>query len=314
MKLWAYEDVHYWGPGLVEAAGKRGYDARLFDEPRAADEGIVFWHMHHHPNVRQVHKRAMALMTMNPRLLLIPDYRSSILFDDKLEQARQLARWTPRTNVFYTPKAAREWLENAEYPFMSKSAEGASSHNVRLVENYKAAHEEIKYAFSDRGIRCRYALAQRGYLLWQQFIPDNAYDLRVIAVGNKRLVLRRFNREGVPMASGSGKLEPIKVLDAEAASALAWSNSFFTHERMPWCGIDLVSSPNRFDETCKQWHVLECTVSWTMTGYNDCSFFNHDAREGDKGIGRTGAQVWEVLLDELEAGRMGELPKPLVPA
>lgn len=313
MKIWAYEDVHYWGPGLVQAAEKRGYEAQLFDDPRQPDEGVVFWHMHHHPNVRVMHKRAMQLMAMNPRLLLIPDYRSSILFDDKLEQARQLAKYMPRTDVFYTPKAAREWLEReSRYPFMSKSAEGASSHNVRLIQAYKEAHEEIKYAFSDRGIRCRYALAQRGYLLWQQFIPDNDHDLRIIAVGSKRLVLRRFNRDNAPMASGSGKLEPIKVMDAEAASALEYANKFFAHERMPWCGVDLVRDASR-------WYILESTVSWTMTGYNDCSFFQWDAKVGDTGIERggsvaTGLQVWDILLDEIERGQLGEVPAPMVPA
>ena len=236
-----------------------------------------------------LHKRCMAIMSMNPALTLIPDYRSSVLYDDKLEQARQLAKWMPRTQVFYTPGAARRFLDTQpDFPFMSKGAEGTASHNVRLVTTIEQARDEIKYAFSDLGIKSRYDQRQRGYLMWQDFVPDNAGDIRVIAIGTKRLMLKRANRTDRPMASGSGNITPVTTLDEETASALEAANEFFHKENMHWCGIDMVR-----DQVTGQWKILETTVGWTLNGYYECAFI---------GTQLMGTDVWHVLLDEIENG------------
>lgn len=294
--IWCYQDAHNWGDLLAKAAQVRGHEAHLFDDPRIPDRGFVFMHMHHHPQVRILHKRCMAIMAMNPELILIPEYRSSVLYDDKLEQARQLSKWMPRTRVFWTPGAARKFLENAPFPFISKSLDGASSHNVRLIATADDAKNEIRQAFSDLGIKCRYGQQQRGYLLWQDFIPGNAGDIRIIAVGTKRLILRRGNRPDRPMASGSGALTPIRSLDDhEIIAALAVADCFFEEEKMRWCGIDMVR-----DEKGK-WFILECTVGWTLHGYYECAFI--DVSDGQPEVmPLNGDMIWSVLLDEIEAG------------
>lgn len=297
MRLWCYEDPHDWGERLFKVARDRGHDARMFEGALEPDEGYVFVHMHHHPQLRKDHKELMEHLSLNPNLVLIPDYRSSVIYDDKLEQARQLSRWMPMTRAFFSPSAAKSYLRSGavRYPFISKSSEGASSHNVRLIQEPAQAFEEVKQAFSDRGIKMHYELAQRGYVLWQEFVPDNASDIRVIGVGEKRIVLRRHNRADRPMASGSGNLEPITALDPNIISALSFADYFFKHERFDWCGIDLVRD-------AKRWYVLETTVGWNMGGYVRCSVWKNGHGEWVN-TNRIGGDIWEVLIDELEAGK-----------
>ena len=299
MKLWCFDDGpgHNWGNDLAKVAQAKGIDARIFTDPHQVDEGYVFMHMHHHPSVRIHHKRIMAHLAVNPALTLIPDYRSSVLYDDKLEQSRQLARWMPRTRIFYSPSVARAYISNGKpkYPFISKSSEGASSHNVRLVQNEAEALLEVRAVFSDQGIRGRHQQTQRGYLLWQEFVEGNEGDVRIIAVGQKRLILKRGNRDDKPFASGSGRLTPIADLGGEPDlyGAFAKANEFFAGERQSWSGIDLVKEPRG------EWKILECTVGWTMKGYAQCAFFNIDGtRAGD----RMGSDIWEVLLNEIREG------------
>lgn len=294
MKLWCFEDSRDWGINLVKAASARGHDAHLFDDPRKPDHGYVFYHMHHHPQTRGRDKRFMQILNMNPNLTLIPEYRSSRLFDDKMEQACELASWMPRTHVAWSPGAARSVLDRGllSLPLVSKASEGASSNNVRLVRTLEEARLEIKHAFSDLGIKVHYGQKQHGYLLWQEFIPDNDWDLRVISIGNARLLLKRFNRAGVPFASGSGKFEAVTQIDATLDEAFCTANAFFAAQEMKWCGIDLVRSPSG------DWKVLETTVGWTMHGYADCMFFKHDGEP----MMRTGRDVWDVLIDQIEAG------------
>jgi hypothetical protein len=282
----------------LQAARKRGHEALMFDMAAQPDYGVAFVHMHHHLHVRTMFKNMMNRLSLNGRLTLIPNYRAAELYDDKQKQARHLSRWMPRTDYFNEPWQARRFLEQeGALPVMSKTSEGAGSHNVRFIESYAQANDEIKLAFSHKGIKCRYGQKQIGYLMWQRFIPNNDSDLRVIAVGRKRLVLRRFNRDDRPMASGSGKLEPITRIDDTVSAALDVADAFFAAEGMPWCGIDMV-----FDHDAKRWLILECTVGWTMSGYYDCAFF-----EGRRTIGKTGADIWDVLIGEVEAGVFGQV-------
>jgi len=293
--LWCYDDEGVWGRHLYEAARNRKMPARMFTSPYEPNEGYVFAHMHHHPNVRARDKAVMAHLALNPGLTLIPDYRSSVVYDDKIEQCRHFAKWMPRTFVSRTASEARIVLGQMRYPFMSKSFDGAGSHNVRLIVDEDAARNEIRLAFGGDGIKCRYNQMQQDYLLWQEFIPGNDHDIRAIIIGEQVMLLRRDNRDDRPMASGSGRTIPItyKNLDAHYCSALDFSRRFFKENSLKWCGIDLVAHGDR-------WYVLETTVGWTMPVYNDCTFFG----PGDvyASTPYTGKQTWSVLLDEIQRG------------
>jgi glutathione synthase/RimK-type ligase-like ATP-grasp enzyme len=290
MKLWAFNDPHNWGSQLAIAAAARGHDVHLFDEPRQPDQGYVFMHMHHHPQVRMLHKRCMEILSLNPDLVLIPDYRSSVLYDNKLEQARQFARWMPRTTVFYTPGAARRWLAlNPDLPFVSKSSEGSSSHNVRVITTYEEAKIEIKHAFSDIGIKCRNQQTQRGYLMWQTYVPGSDETYRVVAIGRQRLIVRA--QEVSDVSSRSTRLGPVVELDEMSSGALDAADRFLAAENLQWAGVDLIRGENGV------WYVIEITVRWTLNNFYEASFFRDGQPTGNKGD-----KTWDTLIDELEAG------------
>jgi glutathione synthase/RimK-type ligase-like ATP-grasp enzyme len=254
--------------------------------------------MHYHPQVRMLHKRCMAILAMNPDLRLIPDYRSSIVYDDKAEQARQFARWMPRTRIFYTPNAARNFLQHMKFPFVSKSSEGSSSANVRFVQTQEEARQEIKMAFSDIGIKCRYGQTQRGYLLWQDFISDNTGDVRVLGIGNLRLMVQRRNRGDMPVANGN-EITPINALtSSDLEHAFQTANEFFKAEKMPWAGVDMVR-----DHDTGKWYILETTVGWTMHSYAECKFLDMSG----EATSRKGDDIWNVLISQIENGVYGNV-------
>lgn len=286
-KLWCFNDAHNWGHSLAVEATKRGHDVALFDNPREPDAGVVFFHMHHHPQVRMLHKRMMAIMAMNPALTLIPDYRMSQLFDDKLEQARQFAKWMPRTHVFYTPGAAKRFVSaNNAYPIVSKASEGAAAYNTRLLKSVDEALFEIRQAFSDIGIKCKYGQTQRGYLLWQDYVGPQM-DTRVIAIGAQRMMMRR---DATPDDKGALRLKPVLEVDPDAADALNFAEYFLSQENIKWGSVDLIKD-SRTNPI--EFRVLEVTASWTMHNYYDCVFL---------GTERKGDQVWSMILDQIEAG------------
>jgi glutathione synthase/RimK-type ligase-like ATP-grasp enzyme len=150
------------------------------------------------------------------------------------------------TYIFYDKKSALNWINNSTFPKVFKLRNGASSTNVKLVKTKKQAKRIVKKAFSsgfhsnDRlsilknqiwkfkrdktfrrflgiinglrillmGSNSENILAkEKGYVYFQEFLPNNDFDTRVQVIGNRAFFVRRFNRTGDFKASGSGKLK-----------------------------------------------------------------------------------------------------------
>lgn len=146
--------------------------------------------------------------------------------------------------VFYSRKKALEWVEKTNYPKVFKLRGGAGSSNVMLVHNKRQAKKLVKKAFgkgfSQSSIRnlvsenmrkykerkisfftviksiVAYYLKpdtfnknhqpEKGYAYFQDFIPNNSYDIRICVVGDHAFALKRLVRKDDFRASGSGSI------------------------------------------------------------------------------------------------------------
>lgn len=147
--------------------------------------------------------------------------------------------------VFYSKKEARAWINQASFPKVFKLRGGAGSINVSLVHSRGQAIRLMKKAFGrgfsptntfsrlkdrfwvlkrDKNLAAiksvikglgrlvipteneRFSHNQKGYLYFQEFIPENEYDTRLIVIGNRCFGVRRYCRTGDFRASGSGLL------------------------------------------------------------------------------------------------------------
>lgn len=310
--LYCYDDEEGWGRALLDTAIRRGIESHMFNAETAQHVpfgALAFVHMHHakahngRPERRERDKTVVRTLT-GRGVQTIPSARNAQLYDDKLAQHRRFEDFMPSTEVIESPAHAGRYLADSPPPLISKAAQGAGSHNVRLVRTIEEARREVDAVFGGPGLALRYGERQRGYLLWQEFHAHNPYDYRVIRVGSKRMVLRRWNRDDVPFASGSGKIDPIRGpgdASPEVLSVLAHAERFFQASGFTWSGIDLIRDAPTAD--CR-WLVLECTVGWTIAGYSDCAMLNRDGTATDQ----DGDDVWDVLLDEIAAGNMGVTP------
>ncbi|MGB4013041.1 MAG: hypothetical protein WBK97_02525 [Bacteroidales bacterium] len=153
--------------------------------------------------------------------------------------------------AFYDKKNALEWANQTTFPKVFKLRGGAGSINVKLVKNKTQAKKFIRrsfgrgFAFSSRfdGLKDRFwrlrrdknfkailhvlkgfvrlilppegsnlLPRQKGYVYFQEFIPNNTYDDRIVIVGNRAFSIRRTNRRNDFRASGSGILQYEKKL------------------------------------------------------------------------------------------------------
>lgn len=146
--------------------------------------------------------------------------------------------------VFYTKESARQWLKNTSFPKVFKLRGGSGSSNVKLVKNLRRGKKLINKAFSRKGfsqidwwelIKFRYKSwvhgrdsfigfckslvwyvkrddydkmhpHEKGYAYFQDFIPNNTFDIRVCVVNNRAFALKRMCREGDFRASGGGRI------------------------------------------------------------------------------------------------------------
>lgn len=279
-----------WCEPMLAAALANGWDARLFNTADAVEPGdVVFVHMHLHPLVRTRDKSIMVDLAKRDDITLIPSPEDARLYDDKRAQTEKFRAWLPPTWIFTDSAAAVAFARaRTVWPIISKSSEGAGSHNVRILANRQAALKEAALVFDAQGITSRYGQKQRGYVLWQHFCEGNDGDMRVVKVGRQRLILRRGNRHDRPMASGSGKLRPVTKMDEEAISALAYADQFFAAADTRWCAIDLVRMKG-------EWRFLEMSSSFSIDGYAGCRFFPD---------GRMGTEFWPMALEEIEGGHV----------
>lgn len=175
---------------------------------------------------------------------VFPDWASGWHFDDKVSQKYLLeaigAPLVP-SHVFLDRASALRWARETTFPKVFKLRGGAGSSNVRLVKSRAEAERIIRQAFGRgfasydafgslkerwrkfrsgkapvkevlKGI-ARFAAPpayskvlgrEYGYALFQDFMPANNSDTRIIVIDGKAFGLKRFVRRNDFRASGSG--------------------------------------------------------------------------------------------------------------
>lgn len=148
------------------------------------------------------------------------------------------------TFVFYDLKEALSWIDQTAFPKVFKLRKGAGSSNVRLVHGVAEARALAQRAFSSgfsatphygHDSMKRYRAArqsgdllnvfkripkvlarirdnrkmigrEKGYIYFQDFIPNNDFDTRVTVIGERAFGFTRNVRSGDFRASGSGDI------------------------------------------------------------------------------------------------------------
>ncbi len=148
-----------------------------------------------------------------------PSTHDVFLYEDKKLEAYIAKRHGipfAATYISYDREDAFSVIERLKYPVVSKIVPGSSSEGVELVGNKEGAANIVRQAFSPRGRKSYHnSFRQKTYVYFQDFVPNDGYDIRVIAVGG---YLSGFYRRVLPgdfRASGMG-LEEKRALPEEA--------------------------------------------------------------------------------------------------
>jgi glutathione synthase/RimK-type ligase-like ATP-grasp enzyme len=205
----------------------------------------LFWHFSQSDPRDIVVARQILFSLEHAGFQVFPDFRTAWHFDDKVGQKylfELLDIPSPPAHVFVERAQALEWAARTAYPKVFKLRHGAGSAGVRLVRSEKEADRLIRRAFG-RGfpvydpwdnlkervykwrlgkfgameilkalVRFAYPPRfstmlgrQRGYIYFQDYLPNNDSDIRVIVIGERAFGIKRWVRPGDFRASGSGR-------------------------------------------------------------------------------------------------------------
>lgn len=221
------------------------YSSNIISDLEDCD--ILMWHFHQSNPKDYIFAKQLLFSVQASGKIVFPDYNTCWHFDDKIGQKYLLeaigAPIVP-SYVFYDKNSAIRWASKSSFPKVFKLRGGAASANVMLVSSEKKAFSLIKRAFG-AGFRRynapvmlkerwrRYKLGKtdlydvikgfarlivktnfekiagkdKGYIYFQDFIPNNHYDIRVIVIDEKAFAIKRLVRKGDFRASGSGEIE-----------------------------------------------------------------------------------------------------------
>ncbi len=232
---------------------------------------------------------------------VFPDFKTGWHFDDKLGQKYLLEACGVEAvpaHAFFSKKEALEWAGKTVFPKVFKLRGGAGSSNVSLVKNKSAAVSIINQAFGKgfaqypplanlkervrkyrigkttffdvlKGV-VRLAMPpqssvvagrERGYVYFQDFIPGNDHDIRVVIIGNKAFAIKRMVRKNDFRASGSGNILYAKELFDEKLIARSFE---INRKLQSQClALDFVFIDNKP-------LVVEISFGFAMGGYDAC--------------------------------------------
>jgi len=204
------------------------------------------------------------------------------------------------TYLFYDEPAALAWIESADFPKVFKLRRGAGSANVTLVRTKSQARRLVRKAFGrgfspvnrpglmkdriwhfkrDRDLAAAAGLGkgiarlfvptdlernsprERGYAYFQDYVPGNAFDNRIVVIGNRAFGIKRLVRAADFRASGSGLIRHAKdEVDLRCVEA-----SFEIARKL---GSQCLAFDYVFDNGKPG--LLEISYAFLQAGYREC--------------------------------------------
>jgi glutathione synthase/RimK-type ligase-like ATP-grasp enzyme len=248
------------------------------------------------------------------------------------------------TYVFYDLKEALHWINNTSFPKVFKLRKGAGSSNVQLVHSQNEARSLAERAFSSgfapiphygQDALKRYRIARRrgdilnairripqvlakirstnrlmgvekGYIYFQDFIPNNKFDTRVTVIGDRAFAFTRNVRPNDFRASGSGDI----VYDLDRIEHSCLKMAFETTRKI---GSQSIAFDFVFTER-QQPVILEISYSYNAQAVYSCAGHWDSTLNWHEGSMWPQDAILTDLLDEIERYRQdGTRSRPVQP-
>jgi len=239
---------------------------------------IFMWHFVQHNYKDMLFAKQLLFSLEEAGKFVFPDFYTSWHFDDKLGQKYLFEAMKIKlapAYAFYTKKEAMEWINYTNFPKVFKLRGGAGSANVMLAGDKREAARLIRKSFGQgwrffsgwryfkeqwnffrnrkvpfvkvlKGFARIFILPEagrmlpihKGYVYFQEFIPNDGFDYRVEICGDKAIAMVRYVRKGDFRASGGHNDHFDKELISKDVISFAFDVA--VKLRLQACALDIV--------------------------------------------------------------------------
>jgi glutathione synthase/RimK-type ligase-like ATP-grasp enzyme len=169
---------------------------------------LIIWHTRSTFAEQWEAKSKIEFLEEEMEVFCFPPSKALWFFEDKVRQHWLFEKHNIRaikTFVSFSKEEALEYIKTCSYPIVSKEATNSGSEGVFLISNQKQALRFCNQVFgSGHKVHSTTYLRQKNYVLFQEFVPNDGYDLRITIIGNNYFGYYREIPPGDFRASGSG--------------------------------------------------------------------------------------------------------------
>jgi hypothetical protein len=293
-QLTVLDERNVWWRPMMDAAEARGYDTKHIARGYEARDRKGLGFIRPHADPKTLLQNHADYIDMADALTMVQDFRQVELYEDKSAQFWLMKEWMPETWRFDRKDAALVFVRDHHGPLVSKADVGASSYNVRILHTKAEQIEHVRQLFGG-GIPVDHCAGgpggrvvrstQRGYALLQEFIPHDT-TIRVNVIGRCTATFLRHNAPGTQKAQ-TGNVDGLVEPHPASVDALLIAKAI----RTKWCAFDFLQNANG------EYKLLETSLAWPWPSPGNCmeaKFFGP--------TDRTWAGMWDLMLDEYEAG------------
>ncbi|MCO5723327.1 ATP-grasp domain-containing protein [Robiginitalea marina] len=276
------------------------YDSDILDQLVGCT--CLLWNVNNFNYKDQIMSKYLVKSLENIGIQVFPNYSTLWHYDDKVAQKyllESIGAPLVKSFVFYDKKTALKWIETTTFPKVFKLRKGSGSKNVVLCKNKTHARKLANTAFGKgfpmldmvsilKERHRKYKLGkesllglikgairifigtpfknmstrEKGYLYFQEFMPDNKYDQRIVIIGQKAFALKRMVRDNDFRASGSGLFYYDKELFDERCLKIAFEvSNKLNFQSMAY---DFVYDQNNEPK------IIEISFAFNPKAYLDC--------------------------------------------
>lgn len=276
------------------------YDTDIIRQLEDCD--AFMWHHYHANYKDVLFAKQLLFSLQQAGKIVFPNFNTGWHFDDKVGQKylfEAIGAPLVPSYVFYTRQEVFDWIDKTDFPKVFKLRGGSGASNVRLAHTRSEARHLVNKAFGKgfpqyssldnlkerwrkyrlgktdlkdvmKGILrffhkpdfARMHAPEKGYAYFQDFIPNNTFDIRVCVVGDKAFALKRLTRDGDFRASGSGCI----VYDKSQIDERCVKIAFDVNKK-------LESQSTAFDfvfDKDNEPLIVEISFGYTVKAYDDC--------------------------------------------